>query len=88
MKYAQVNANCWRDCENSNTDHTHVFYTCERIQPYWKKVIWLIKQILRIEITIQQHDIVLGIQPQTLRQEHLYLFWVLRITTTAEVAKP
>lgn len=77
----------WRECGNKNTDHTHIFSTCPRIQPYWKNVIGLIKEILKIDVTIEQHTIILGIQPRTLRQQHLSFFFILRTSAIKQITK-
>ncbi|TKS65943.1 PiggyBac transposable element-derived protein 4 [Collichthys lucidus] len=29
---------CWRQCDQIDPDHTHVFWSCSKIQPFWEAV--------------------------------------------------
>lgn len=86
IKYKQFTSSCWRNCGNSNADHTHIFFTCDRLKPYWEKVMGSIKNFLRTDVPIQQHNIMLGILPD-ISIEHIHFFWVLRITALKQITR-
>lgn len=87
IKYKAGASSCWRNCGNSKADHTHIFYTCDILKSYWEEVIGLIKQILRVDVSLQQQNLILGIPPDKLSGEHIHIFWVLRITALKQITR-
>ena len=45
------------------------------------------REKLSKEVSIQQHNAILGIIPEGLEKEHLYLFWVFRITALKQITR-
>lgn len=86
-KYAQTNTSCWRECGVNNADYTHIFYSCNKLNKYWQAVQHLMREKLSKDVSIQNHNAILGIRPRGLEKEHLHLFWVFRITALKQITR-
>ena len=37
-KQKKVQQPCWRLCDDLDTNHTHIFWNCIKIQPFWGRI--------------------------------------------------
>uniref|UniRef100_A0AAR2K0V3 Reverse transcriptase domain-containing protein n=1 Tax=Pygocentrus nattereri TaxID=42514 RepID=A0AAR2K0V3_PYGNA len=54
---------CWRNCGTAIPNHTHIFWSCPKLQIFWDKVYRTIKQILQEVIPKDPTVALLGIFP-------------------------
>ena len=86
-KYTQNNSSCWRECGEDKADHTHIFFTCKKIEIYWSEVIYTTEQIFEKSGQFNKHTLWLGIGVNGLQKEEEYLFWILRITALKQITR-
>lgn len=54
---------CWRNCGTEVPNHTHIFWSCSKIQHFWDEVYKAINQIFQVIIPRDLTVAVLGITP-------------------------
>lgn len=86
-KYTQNGTSCWRKCDVHNADHTHIFYSCNKLNRYWSDVQHFMREILGKDMVLEKHHMILGIRPEGLERNHRYLFWILRMTALKQITK-
>ena len=70
-------ARCWRNCGNNCAGHSHVFWDCVKIVPFWTKVIEEINNITKLDLRRDFTTIYLGNLPQELKKSDKYLLSIL-----------
>ena len=50
--YLSVNLPCWRECGALSSDHSHVFWNCDKVQLFWKMVHKILQEVLRYKIPL------------------------------------
>uniref|UniRef100_A0A8C8E244 Reverse transcriptase domain-containing protein n=1 Tax=Oryzias sinensis TaxID=183150 RepID=A0A8C8E244_9TELE len=69
---------CWRNCGSVVPNHTHVFWTCPKLQNFWDEVYGAIKQVFQVDIPRDLMVALLGIIPAQIRgRAESYLLNVL-----------
>lgn len=69
---------CWRNCGTEVPNHTHIFWSCPKIQGYWTEVYRAINQIFQVTIPKDLIVAVLGITPPTIHSRaSIYLLNIL-----------
>lgn len=46
-KQTGLQQKCWRQCGNYNANHSHIFGSCAKLQPFWDDSIGLLEDILK-----------------------------------------
>lgn len=70
---------CWRQCgQMVNANHSHIFWSCGKIQAFWDGVLQILEEILGYKIPRDPRVLYLGLMPDdTIRKEDFYLFKIL-----------
>uniref|UniRef100_A0A3B5ADU2 Reverse transcriptase zinc-binding domain-containing protein n=1 Tax=Stegastes partitus TaxID=144197 RepID=A0A3B5ADU2_9TELE len=45
-KHKKIQQPCWRLCDNMNTNHTHIFWNCMKIQSFWGRIHSVLCKVL------------------------------------------
>lgn len=69
---------CWRQCGQMSANHTHIFWSCEKLQGYWDRVTQTLEDVLSYRIPRDPRIMYLGLTPEgTIQKKDLYLFKIL-----------
>ncbi len=69
---------CWRSCGHMDVDHTHIFWSCQKIKGYWDKIWWGLRKIIGYEIPKTCKILYLGnLTQDIIQKEDEYLVEVL-----------
>lgn len=83
---------CWRQCGYLEAHHTHIFWRCEKLKPFWKNVHLTLTKVLGYEIPFSCIVLYLGHISLVTLQEDRYLVKTLltaaRKTITRNWYKP
>lgn len=68
----------WRQCGQVNANHSHVFWSCIKIQTLWDRVIQILEEILCYKIPRDPRILYLGLIPgDIIQKKDIYLFKIL-----------
>lgn len=74
-KYLDTKQYCWRQCGHGDAAHTHIFWPCVKIQPFWDEVNETLGKILHYIIQRDPQIMYLGVIPEkVIEQGDVYLF--------------
>lgn len=76
-KQMKVQQPCWRLCNHVNSDHTHVFWKCTNIQPFWRNVYSVLCEVLGYKIPNSCLVLYLGHLEGLVHKEDQYLVKIL-----------
>lgn len=68
---------CWRKCDHGDPNHTHVFWSCTKIRPFWDVVHAAIGEVLGYEIPNSCLVLYLGHMEGTVQKGDQYLAKIL-----------
>lgn len=69
---------CWRACGHMDADHTHIFWSCQKLKGYWDKIWRGLQKIIGYEIPKTCKILYLGnLTQDTIQKEDEYLVKVL-----------
>ena len=73
-KFSDTPQPCWRLCGEINVDHTHVFWECKKIKPYWEEIWGEMGKILGYELIKTGEVLFLGnISEENVHRDDQYL---------------
>ena len=78
---------CWRECGEVLADHTHIFWSCPVIQPYWNKVTEIISKVIGCDINTTFTSLYLGIIPDSINAMDAYLLKILLAASKKAITK-
>ena len=76
-KQLGIPQDCWRVCGSRDANHTHIFWTCPKIQPFWNIVYNTLQKVLGYTIPKECKVMFLGNITESVRKEDLYLAKIL-----------
>lgn len=69
---------CWRQCGQHIGNHTHIMWSCPKLEDYWKEVFDALKEIFHREIPKDPMVVLLGIIPEGVTgRNNVYLLQIL-----------
>ena len=76
-KYRFGEQQCWRQCGGLRVHHSHIFWLCPQIIPFWNNVHMEIERILGYAIPKTSLVLYLGLIKNVVSKEDLYLMKIL-----------
>lgn len=80
-KESKAKQQCWRECGHINANHPHVFWSCDRLQPFWSDVGELIDGLLQCELP---QVLYLGLIPEGM---DIYIFKIMTMAVKKVITK-
>ena len=59
---------CWRQCGHMNANHSHIFWSCEKLQALWDGILETLAEILSYEVPKDPRVLYLGWMPEDVIQ--------------------
>lgn len=79
---------CWRLCGDVNVNHSHVFWSCIKIRPYWESIVTEMEKILGYKILNDPQTLYLGLLTKdVVRGEDIYLIKVMLISSKKVITR-
>lgn len=79
---------CWRQCGNYNVNHSHIFWSCAKLQHFWDDSIGLLEDILRYKVPRDPRFLYLGLIPEgVIKKEDRYLFKIMTVAHKKAIAR-
>ena len=78
---------CWRLCGEREANHTHIFWGCQKLNPFWENVHNIIKNILGYEIPKECGVMYLGNLNQYVLVKDRYLIKILLVTCKKTITR-
>lgn len=79
---------CWRQCGHVIANHSHIFWFCEKIQPFWDGILETLAEVLCYEVPRDPRVLYLGLMPEdTIQREDLYLFKILILAAKKAITR-
>lgn len=79
---------CWRQCGHLVANHSHIFWFCEKIQPFGDGIFVTLAKVLGYAVPRDPCVLYLGLVPEdTVQREDLYLFKILIIAAKKAITK-
>lgn len=72
---------CWRNCGTENANHTHIFWLCPKLNPFWKDVFDALREVFKRNIPQTPIITLLGAIPEGLEGRDVK--YLLNILLTA-----
>lgn len=76
-KQLRIQQACWRGCGSMDANHSHIFWTCSKIQPFWAIVSETLQKVLGYNIPKEFSVLYLGNIVEKVQEEDLYLTRIL-----------
>uniref|UniRef100_A0A1A8CBK3 Reverse transcriptase domain-containing protein n=1 Tax=Nothobranchius kadleci TaxID=1051664 RepID=A0A1A8CBK3_NOTKA len=71
---------CWRLCGHMNANHSHIFWQCGKVQPFWENMVKIFEDILNYKIITDARLLYLGLWPAgCIHDGDSYLFKVMTV---------
>uniref|UniRef100_A0A669AV81 Reverse transcriptase domain-containing protein n=1 Tax=Oreochromis niloticus TaxID=8128 RepID=A0A669AV81_ORENI len=77
---------CWRLCGDWDANHSHVFWKCKHIKPYWESIAVTMKRVLGYEVPCEARVMYFGIW-ENVRKEDQYLFKIMLLSSKKVITK-
>lgn len=78
---------CWRNC-NCVGDHSHIFWDCPILKPFWRGVVGTIRTMLNCSLPLELVHCIMGIPPREgLKKEHIKLIQLLLLVARKAITK-
>ena len=68
---------CWRKCNHMNPNHTHVFWNCVKVQPFWQIIRTAINEVIGYEIPCTCLVLYLGYIEKSVHSRDQYLVKIM-----------
>lgn len=78
---------CWRDCDTQSANHSHIFWTCPKIQLFWIMINNTLQGVLGYNIPREFHIMFLGNMSDHVQKEDLYLTKILLTAARKAITK-
>lgn len=77
-KQTGLQQKCWRQCGSYNANHSHIFWSCAKLQSFWDDSIGLLEVILNYKVPRDPRVLYLGLIPEgVVMKEDRYLFKIM-----------
>lgn len=71
-----------------NANHTHVFWSCVKLQGFWDRVVQILEKIFSYRIPRDRQTLYLGLSPEDIIQKKdLYLFKILTLACKKAITR-
>lgn len=78
---------CWRNC-NQIGDHTHIFWDCPILKPFWRGVMREIQVMLRCNLSLDFVHCVIGVAPREgFGKQHTKLIQILLLVARKMITR-
>lgn len=79
---------CWRLCGSTNANHSHVFWSCPKVRPFWEIIATEIRVVLGYAFPTDFQTMYLGLLScSVIRTEDMYLFKVLLMASKKTITR-
>lgn len=79
---------CWRQCGQINANHSHVFWFCVKLKPFWDGINILLERVLNYRVPMDPRTLYLGLIPEGLiKKEDRYLFKIMTVASTKAITR-
>ena len=87
-KSSKSQQQCWRQCGQMDANHSHIFWTCPKIQIFWSNICLILKKVLRYDLPIDVKVLYLGIiRDDVIDKKDWYLCKILFIACKKAIAR-
>lgn len=77
-KHSNIQQHCWRKCGDLPASHSHIFWSCIKIQTFWEGVIKILENIFMTKIPRDPLVLYLGLLPgNRIHKKDIYLFKIM-----------
>jgi len=70
---------CWRKCGQMDVNHSHIFWSCEKIQTFWENITRVMQRVLGYDFPREPQVVYLGKIEESIAMDDLYLFKILTL---------
>uniref|UniRef100_A0A669E9I5 Reverse transcriptase zinc-binding domain-containing protein n=1 Tax=Oreochromis niloticus TaxID=8128 RepID=A0A669E9I5_ORENI len=85
-KQLKIPQRCWRLCGDRDANHSHVFWKCKHIKPYWESIAVTMKRVLGYEVPCEARVMYFGLW-ENVRKEDQYLFKIMLLSSKKVITK-
>ena len=78
---------CWRLCGQLMADHTHIFWSCPALQPFWTQVQATTRRILGFDMDFSCLSFYLGNIPKDLQNRDEYLLKIFMVASKKAITR-
>uniref|UniRef100_A0A3P9LQY6 Reverse transcriptase domain-containing protein n=1 Tax=Oryzias latipes TaxID=8090 RepID=A0A3P9LQY6_ORYLA len=78
---------CWRQCGAVNANHSHIFWNCSQIGPFWHSIHHVLTNALRYTIPFKQVVLHLGNISETVIPQDQYLVKIFLIAARKAITR-
>jgi hypothetical protein len=78
---------CWRKCDQNDSNHSHIFWTCNKIQPFWDVVHSTICEVLGYDIPHSCLVLYMGHMEESVLSEDQYLTKILLVAAKKAITR-
>ncbi|CAJ1058984.1 unnamed protein product [Xyrichtys novacula] len=79
---------CWRQCGQLNANHSHIFWSCTKIQTFWDEVLRVMGKVFGYNLPKDPRFIYLGlILEDVMGKEDIYLFKILSLAAKKAITR-
>lgn len=78
---------CWRQCGTPMANHVHVFWSCPKIQPFWRDILTEINKIIGVDLEFSFVVLYLGKIPKTVLHKDRYLLKILLASSRKAITR-
>ena len=86
-KQSSTPQTCWRRCGDVSPNHTHIFWSCKKIEPFWREVHEVVCQTLGYPIPFTCTVLYLGHLVECVARDDLYLVKILLTASRKTITK-
>lgn len=79
---------CWRQCGHRNANHSHIFWTCSKLEQFWDSIFLISGRIMGYVIPKDPKMFLLGLLPgEVVQKDDIYLFKILMIACKKAITR-
>lgn len=87
-KFQGLHLQCWRQCGCTNANHSHIFWTCIKLKPFWDSVFETVDSIMAYAIPKEAKIYLLGQLPgEVIQKQDQYIFKIFIIASKKAITK-
>lgn len=85
--HLKIHQPCWRQCNHPEPNHTHIFWSCTKIQPFWEKTHTTVCEVLGYKIPKTCVTLYLGHLEGKIQRKDQYLVKILLAAAKKAITK-
>lgn len=79
---------CWRQCGLTDANHSHIFWSCIKLRPFWDSALSVMDRIMTYVVPKEAKVVLLGLMPkEAIPPEDSYIFRILTIACKKAITR-